>query len=252
MNFRLPNTIVCDGGPEMDNKVVARYLKNKGVKQIISRSNHKASTIERFQLTIQRYIYNHITQKETLSYVDILQDFIRNYNNTPHTFTKLSPYDVEKSQNNQNKVLQLNLGKFEKHYNKRRKAKYKSGDIVRISLSRTAFHRGYNLQRTMERFIIVNVKHTYPYPIYTIKDELNRPINGSFLETELTRVNLERYRASIIDERSTKKGLKQKLRFKGFVFTIKTIKKCILKSMFLDTPPTSIYGKHLIRQMLLG
>ena len=134
VNFRLPNTIVCDGGPEMDNKVVARYLKNKGVKQIISKSNHKASTIERFQLTIQRYIYNHITQKETLSYVDILQDFIQNYNSTPHTFTKLSPYDVKKSQINQNKVLQLNLGKFEKHYNKRRKAKYKSGDIVRISL----------------------------------------------------------------------------------------------------------------------
>ena len=95
MNFRLPNTIVCDGGPEMDNKVVARYLKNKGVKQIISRSNHKASTIERFQLTIQRYIYKHITQKETLGYVDIFQDFIRNYNSTPHTFTKLAPYDIE-------------------------------------------------------------------------------------------------------------------------------------------------------------
>ena len=188
------------------------------MKQIISKSNHKASTIERFQLTIQRYIYKHITQKETLGYVDILQDFIRNYNSTPHTFTKLAPYDIEKSQVNQNKVLQLNLGKFEKHYNKQRKAKYKPDDIVRISLSRTAFHRGYNLQRTLERFIIDGVKHTYPYPIYTLKDELYRPINGNFLETELTKVNLERYRASVIDERRTKRGLEQKLRFKGFVF----------------------------------
>ena len=141
----------------------------------------------------------------------------------------LDLWDIEKSQVNQNKVLQLNLGKFEKHYNKRRKAKYKPDDIVRIFLSRTAFHRGYNLQRTLERFIIDGVKHTYPYPIYTLKDELNRPINGNFLETELTKVNLERYRASVIDERRTKRGLEQKLRFKGLVFHHK---KCILKSMF--------------------
>lgn len=64
---------------------------------------------------------------------------------TIHSFTNETPFDVEQSQELQDKVLLL----FAKKYMKtpRKPPKFSKGDIVRILLHRGKFNRSYNLQR---------------------------------------------------------------------------------------------------------
>ena len=99
---------------------------------------------------------------------------------------------------------------------KKQKPKFKIGDIVRIALKKSQFHRSYNLQRTYERFVVCSVDTKLKIPRYLLKDENGIAIKGHFLAHEMIIVDLDRYRAEIIKTRSIA-GEKQYLhRFKGY------------------------------------
>ena len=207
-------TVLCDNGKEFNNKKFKSYLSRIGVNIIFSQSNQKASTVERFQRTLQHKIYTYLTEYEVLRYINVLQSIITIYNTTKHSFLKFSPMQVETSTRIHNMVLLKHADKFFKI--KPRKPKFIVGDIVRISVQKTAFHRSYNLQRTYERFIIIKVNKKMPIPRYILSDENGRDIDGFFLEFELIRVNIEKYRAQVIGERVKNKKREFLLKFKGY------------------------------------
>ena len=207
-------TVLCDNGKEFNNKKFRSYLSKIGVNIIFSQSNQKASTVERFQRTLQRKIYTYLTEYEVLRYIDVLQSIITTYNITKHSFLKFSPIQVETSTKVHNRILLKHADKFFKI--KPRKPKFIVGDIVRISVQKTAFHRSYNLQRTYERFIIIKVNKKMPIPRYILSDENGCEIEGFFLEFELIRVNIQKYRAHVIGERVKNKKREFLLKFKGY------------------------------------
>ena len=207
-------TVLCDNGKEFNNKKFRSYLSKIGVNIIFSQSNQKASTVERFQRTLQHKIYTYLTEYEVLRYINVLQSIITIYNITKHSFLKFSPMQVESSTRIHNRVLLKHADKFFKI--KPRKPKFIVGDIVRISVHKTAFHRSYNLQRTYERFIITKVNKKMPIPRYILSDENGCDIEGFFLEFELIRVNIEKYRAHVIGERVKNKKREFLLKFKGY------------------------------------
>ena len=207
-------TVLCDNGKEFNNKKFRSYLSKIGVNIIFSQSNQKASTVERFQRTLQRKIYTYLTEYEVLRYINVLQSIITVYNITKHSFLKFSPMQVETSTKVHNRILLKHADKFFKI--KPRKPKFIVGDIVRISVQKTAFHRSYNLQRTYERCIIIKVNKKMPIPRYILSDENGCDIEGFFLEFELIRVNIEKYRAHVIGERVKNKEREFLLKFKGY------------------------------------
>lgn len=209
-----PKSIVSDPGPEFDNKKFKKYMSDVGVNLIFSKSENKCSTVERFQKTIQRKIYLYITEFETRRFVHILHKIVENYNSSTHSFLKASPFDVETDKELQNNVMMLHAQKVQSV--KKQKPKFKIGDIVRIALKKSQFHRSYNLQRTYERFVVCSVDTKLKIPRYLLKDENGIAIKGHFLAHEMIIVDLDRYRAEIIKTRSIA-GEKQYLhRFKGY------------------------------------
>ena len=175
---------------------------------IFSESNQKASTVERFQRTLERKIYIFITEFEKLRYIDVLSPIISTYNRTKHSFLKYTPLQVETSREIHNDVLIKHTLKF---YNiKRKSPKFKIGDVVRIATKKTAF------QRTYERFKINEIVRNLPIPRYRLVDELNTPIEGFFLDFELVKVKLDKYRANIIQKRVINKREEYLLKFKGY------------------------------------
>ena len=210
----VPKTIIYDGGPEYNNKKFAAYLKKIGLKLIFSKSNQKASTVERFQKTLQRKMYMYITERENLRYIHILDKIMWNYNITYHSFLKCSPIDVETERRHQNRVMLLHAKKY---FNVRRqKPKLKLGDTVRISIQKKSFHRSYNMQRSYERFRVLKINKVLPFPRYCLEDELGREIDGDFLEFELVKVDLDLYRFNIIGKQKKKKKTEYLHRFKGY------------------------------------
>lgn len=209
-----PKTVVCDGGSEFNNKLFSKFLKKLGIRLIFSKSNQKASTIERFQQTLQKKIYLYITQNESLRFIHVLNDVVCLYNNTHHRFLKCTPFEVETSRDIRNNLM---LKHAKKLFNlKKQKPNFAIGDVVRISLKKTPFHRAYNLQRTYERFIIRNINKILPIPRYELKDELGRDIDGNFLGGELVKINIDRYRSNVIKKRKKKGKIEYLHRFKGY------------------------------------
>ena len=213
LNVR-PKSVVCDSGKEFKNNLFKEYLNKMGVKLVFSKSNQKASTVERFQKTIQRKIYMYITEFESLRFIHQLEKIVKNYNMTIHSFLGASPLEVECSKKLQFKVMVLHGEKYSKI--KKRKPTFVPGDIVRLALKKTSFHRSYNLQKTYEHLFIHKVNTKLKFPRYQIKDQNLNLIDGDCLGYELIKIDLDSYRANILKTR-IRRGVKQFLHsFKGY------------------------------------
>jgi hypothetical protein len=171
-------------------------------------------TDERFQKTVQRKIYLYITEFETRRFIHVLDKIIEILNITKHAFLKASPFSVETDKELQYKTMLLHSQKYENV--RKHKQRFNIGDVVRISLKKSTFHRSYNLQRSYERFIVNSINLKMKFPRYSLRDENVDEISGDFLGFELVKVDLERYRAIIVKSRY-KNGKKQFLhKFKGY------------------------------------
>ena len=170
--------------------------------------------MEWFKKTIQRGIYMYISENETLRFIDILHDVLRNYNTRKHAFLKASPLQVETNKTLQFETMILHSEKYANV--RKKKTEFNVGNIVRISLKKSAFHRSYNIQRSYERFVIHSVNTVLKHPRYTLKDENSNLIKGHFLSYEFIKVDLVLYRAFIIKTRVRKNKKEFLHRFKGY------------------------------------
>ena len=66
--------------------------------------------------------------------------------------------------------------------------KYRTGDYVRLSLTKRLFKKGYLNNFTEEVFVIHERLPQNP-PMYTVKDLLDCPIKGTFYTEELQKVS---------------------------------------------------------------
>ena len=54
----------------------------------------KASIVERFNRTLKTRMWRYFTNKQSVRYVDVLQDFVRSYNNSFHRTIGMAPSEV--------------------------------------------------------------------------------------------------------------------------------------------------------------
>ena len=88
-------------------------------------------------------IYKHMTYIGKNVYFNVLDDIVKNYNNTSHSSIKMKPKDVKHS----------NLTEYIEEFNKK-DPKFKIGDYVRISKYKNIFCKGYLPNWSEEIFII--------------------------------------------------------------------------------------------------
>ena len=118
----------------------------------------KSVVAEIFIRTLKNKIYRHITAILKNVCLNVLDDFVDEYNNTYHKTIKMKPIDAE-----DDSFAEYNEKSNEKD------PKCKVGDHVRISKFKNVFAKGYTPNWSEEIFIIKKVKNTVPWT-YVISD----------------------------------------------------------------------------------
>ena len=194
---RIPKEIRSDKGSEFKNRWVNAFFKEKGIHHYVTQNETKANYAERVIRTIKSMFYRYFTHNRTYRYLDILQDMVHNYNNRPHrSLDGLSPADVTHSNEALLwKKMYVDVMKPSKLSKKKifKRFKFKKGDFVRISSTIRTFQRDYEQKWTEEIFIIERRYLRQRIPVYKITDYDNDPIEGTFYESELQRVNKDRH-----------------------------------------------------------
>lgn len=143
-------------------------------------------------------MHRYFPHNRTYRYVDVLQNIVRNYNSRPQRYLNgLSPRDVNKT--NEDilwKKLYVDVLKpslvQKKKYKPHKQFKFKVGDYVRFSGIKHTFQRDYEQKWTEEVFIVSRRFLRQEIPVYKITDDDKDPIEGTFNEAEIQRVNKTR------------------------------------------------------------
>ena len=108
-----PKKFTSDAGTEFLNRNVSNVLREFGIKHYITKGRTKASVAERFNLTIQRLIYQLCRYHNTNKWIsdDILGKAKMIYLNRRHRTIKMTPTEAELPRN-QNKLRNIYYEKY--------------------------------------------------------------------------------------------------------------------------------------------
>ncbi|KAK3108257.1 hypothetical protein FSP39_004278 [Pinctada imbricata] len=195
---RHPKEIRTDKGSEFKNKWLAEFFKTRGIHHYVTQNETKANYAERVIRTLKVLFYRYFTHNRTHKYMGVLQDIVRNYNNRSHrSLNGLSPSEV----NPENEAILwkemyidvLNKSKIRRNKKKiYKRFKFKRGDYVRLSSLKRTFQRDYEQKWSEEVFIITRRFLRQGIPVYKVSDYDEDPIEGTFYESELQKVNKTR------------------------------------------------------------
>ena len=89
------NAITCDEGKEFNNKIFLEYCdKNDIVIYFVKDDSHKLGIINRFHRTIKDKLKYYFSDDDTLNWVSVIDDIIKNYNETVNRGIGYKPKDV--------------------------------------------------------------------------------------------------------------------------------------------------------------
>lgn len=209
-----PKNLMTDSGGEFTGGNVKRFFRNENVKHYTPGSDIKCAGIERFNKTLQRKMYHYMTSKGNDRFIDVLPQLMTSYNSTSHSRLKMTPHEAERPENDLQVKDMLNqhyLSFFEKR-KKKKLAKFKLGDTVRVSKIKTPFFRSYKNQSNEELFEIVEVRRNLPIIMYKLKSwERLDVIRGAFYESELTKININVFDIERVLKRRIRNGQEQAL-----------------------------------------
>lgn len=179
---RRPNNLQTDNGKEFYNKQFDKIMKTYEINHYSTYTILKASIVERVIRTIKSFLSKEFTRNGNSKWVTILDKITAKYNNRVHRTIKMRPCDVK------GKIIEKQLLKtVYSNVKIAGFAKYKVGDVVRISKQKALFEKGYTRNWSTELFTIKQVKITNPVT-YTLEDYRKQPILGAFYEPELQKV----------------------------------------------------------------
>lgn len=176
--------IFADKGREWYNKKVMNYFKENGVHLYSTHSPIKSTIAERTILSLFLKLQKYMYARETLKIYDKLPEFTELYNKEIHKTLGMSPNDVN-AENAVDLWLKVYAPKF--GVPPKKKPKYNVGDLVRLSVERRLFSKGYGAKFTEELFRIRAVDASEEPVVYYVEDLEKDPVHGMFYESEISR-----------------------------------------------------------------
>lgn len=197
-----------DEGKEFYNAQMRKMLQQRKVHMYSTFTTKKAAIVERFNRTLKNRMWKEFSFRGSYKWIDILQSLVDDYNNTKHRTIKMKPDDVRAS----DERYLLNTA-YSYTLPIRTKAKFKSGDLVRISKYKHIFSKGYTPNWTTEIFKIKTVQQTNPIT-YLLIDHEGNDIKGTVYAEELQSVkHPDLY---LVEKIIRKKGRKVYVKWLGF------------------------------------
>ena len=182
---RKPEKLWTDKGREFYNKDV------KDLVELYSTENEeKSSIVERWIRTMKEKMWKYFTDNNTYNYMNVLPDLVKDYNNTVHSSTKLTPIDASKKKNELTVWRNLYPDRYKIN---NLTPKFSVGDEVRITKKKKVFEKGYTTRWTEEIFTIKEIRNTNPIT-YKLEDLQGEEVKGTFYEPELQKTEQQIYR----------------------------------------------------------
>ncbi len=179
---RKPTHLQTDKGTEFLNRKFQKMLKDRNIAFYTTENEDiKASVVERFNRTLKTKMWKYFSFKNTLRYVDVLEDLIQSYNETFHRSIQMAPSEVDA------RTEAIVRGRLYGPEKIGTALKYAVGDKVRISKARRIFKKGYLPGWTEEIFVVSARLRTDP-PTYELNDSDGEPVKGKFYEEELQKI----------------------------------------------------------------
>ena len=145
-------------------------------------------------------------------HLDILPKILEQYNNTNHSFIKITPVEVRKKKNESTVYFNL-YGDMDQLSSK---PEFKVGDKVRINkFKKKIFDKGYTPNWTEEIFLVDKIQSTNPIT-YRLKDLNNEGIQGKFYEPELPKATQDIFRIDKVIQRDYKKKHQALVKWMGY------------------------------------
>jgi transposase InsO family protein len=178
---RMPNKVQTDAGTEFLNKRFQEFLKDSDITFFSTKSDLKASVVERFNRTLKDRMWRYFTKNNTYRYIDVLQDFIYGYNNSKHRTIGVTPANVNHVNEKEILAKVYPIDKMVPVF------RFDIGDKVRVSKVKGTFEKGYLANFSEETFIVYEKLARNP-PVYRIKDQMGEKVEGVFYEPELQKI----------------------------------------------------------------
>ena len=215
MNYT-PLYFFSDNGSEFKGAFRKMLQKHKIQFYTSKDKDIKASLVERFNRTLMGRLSRYMSTNKTQTYIDVLQDIIKNYNKTIHSAIGIEPVNVS-HKNKENVWLKLHhpcshrrpsqqVGQSVKHNRIGRKlTEFKINDTVLIPKNKSTFGKGYKIGWTGEAFRIRKIRHTDPIT-YILEDLQGEKISGIFYRQELQKTPLQDFYEieSVLDTKGDK------------------------------------------------
>jgi len=182
-----------DNEPSFLSSSFKKICIDNGIKQNLLpvTEQHATGIIERFNRTTREWINKYKVAYNTANWVDVIPDFIHNYNNSVHSTIKTTPAlavsNPERSQMDSyitNQTLKANGQHFNKH-------EFEVGTKVRLKIKRSLFEKRTQEQFTKTIHTIIEFKNGKFY--------VNDRVNG-YAKAELLKVDKSIDRAIISQE----------------------------------------------------
>jgi hypothetical protein len=177
-------------------------LKNNGIKQIFMQNPiTKAGVVERFNRTLKTRLYKYFTEKNTTKWLAILPKIVTAINHSISRMHGMRPVDV--THKNDQMVYEKLYGKTKQRrsINTRRKDDLQIGDLVRITIEKGIYAKGYTQSRSNDIYVITE-RQRRDRIVYKLRDiGDNEDIIGIFYKEELSKVA----KNEILEERFTRK-----------------------------------------------
>lgn len=211
-----PKILKTDKGTEFTNRLVQTLLRERDIEWQAAFGTLKACIAERVNKTLQILIFKHLSENETLRYIDVLPNLVKTYNTRGHrTLEGLTPNEADLPAN-ENRVIAI----FRKRYQeaaKHRKTNlpFKVGDLVRIKTDPkkiSSSSRAYAEQFKGEYFRIIRINRTLPIALYYLRStDTGENIEGGFYANELQKLQGEMYKIERVLNRRTRNGRRELL-----------------------------------------
>ena len=188
---RIPRRLRTDAAKDFTSNQFQNYVDSKNIVHFTTHSEKQANYVERFIKTIKSKLYRYMIEKNSSRYIDDLPKIVDSYNRTWHSGIRSEPINVNKT--NENRLWWQMYWPKEKYVRKVKKRArnpyaFDVGDRVRISHQRTPFQREYDTKWTAEIFKVSRRFMRQDQPIYRVVDWYNTPVQGTFYQKELQKV----------------------------------------------------------------
>ena len=179
-----PINLMTDSGLEFFNSKVSQVLSSYNITHYKPRTKTlwKASMAERVIQTIKRKVEKYFHLNKTKSWINVIDQIVKNYNNTPHRSHGLKPIDVvEENRDDVYKRLYPNR-------NISVICKLSIGDRVRKIREKTLFEKGYTQNWSDEIYEIADVRQSGGVCWYILQTLAGEELSGIWYYYQLNLV----------------------------------------------------------------